>query len=551
MCSSRRRMVRLVDWTTFVLVFAHSLCDAIGATGELTLRVVDNKGQPQAFRAWVDQDNQRLPPPSLPETVTPYPRDKSFSCDGEFTLKAPEGAVIVHLEKGKAWLPQDLRLSIVGDQKTEKTVVLKRWINLRERGYLSADLHIHFGNNNPRILAQLAAADDLDLIPAFSVWLRGTESEWNRTWPQWKSGASYQTAEGAFVSRNNLEIERIFSSAPPGGSVGASFLYNLRLPVSVSRFDTRYPTDTDLCLLARAISPEVVIDTDKPSWAETAVGAILGVYDTVQVCHNHYHRAQTIPGGWGMIGPLSDTERSLRAPNELFRRTNAHYYAFLNCGIRLGVSGGSAIGVMPVPAGYNRVYARVDRPFTAQKFWQALRKGRSFATSGPMLFLEIAGHRPGDTLPYQSGAQESIPISVELQSIEPIHSIEIVHHGKVIRQLSLKSLSANPVLKSEFTFHHVPTRSGWYAARAIYESPPGQLRQAHTSPVYISVDRKPTASKTDASYLVRWIDQLTTLAQQPERFQSPSDRDEVLATYRRARAAYQRIADQAGMVWGD
>jgi hypothetical protein len=50
-----------------------------------------------------------------------------------------------------------------------------------------------------------------------------------------------------------------------------------------------------------------VIDT----WAETPVGAALGVYDVAQICHNHYHRSATLHGGWGMIGPLAPDEKDL------------------------------------------------------------------------------------------------------------------------------------------------------------------------------------------------------------------------------------------------
>ena len=51
--------------------------------------------------------------------------------------------------------------------------------------------------------------------------------------------------------------------------------------------------------------------------------------------------------------------------------------------------------VMPVPAGFHRVYARIDGLLSAEKMWRSIKAGRSFATPGPMLTLEANGHDIG------------------------------------------------------------------------------------------------------------------------------------------------------------
>ena len=138
-----------------------------------------------------------------------------------------------------------------------------------------------------------------------------------------------------------------------------------------------------------------------------------------------------------MIGPLADHERDLTVLNELFHRTNQHYYAFLNCGLKLAVSGGSAIGVMPVPTGYNRVYAHVEPPMTIQRFWQAIRNGNSFATSGPMLFLTVNSKSPGDHIHYDTKSASDLSLEVELHSIQRLRSLEMIHNGNIIEQVPL------------------------------------------------------------------------------------------------------------------
>ena len=90
-----------------------------------------------------------------------------------------------------------------------------------------------------------------------------------------------------------------------------------------------------------------------------------------------------------------------------------------------------------------------------------------------------------------------------------------------------------------------PKRSGWVAARSTFTSRDGHLRQAHTRPVYITVEGKPTASKKDAEYMIRWIDRLIQVSEKPGRYDSDSERMEAQAFFHKARKIYQNIARTA------
>ena len=71
------------------------------------------------------------------------------------------------------------------------------------------------------------------------------------------------------------------------------------------------------------------------------------------------------------------------------------YYALLNMGFPLKVSAGSASGVHAVPLGWSRLYVKVEGVFHPEKWFEGARRGRSFATTGPMLFLKVNGLEPG------------------------------------------------------------------------------------------------------------------------------------------------------------
>lgn len=520
--------------------------------GRITVRVVDGSDNVSPARAWVDAAGQRLFKPVEPGTATPYAKDSSFSCDGTFTMVVPEGKAVVHVEKGKEYLPVDVEVEIMAGESLEKTVRIERWIDMPSKGWYSADLHVHLGHDNPRITTQLALADDVHLIPSFTYWLRGRGESWESKWPDAAFNQPIVIDQRHLITRNNIEVERINFAAAPGATIGATFLFNLNQPVTAARYGEHFPTDAELCRVARHHSPAAVFDSDKPSWAETVIGAALGMLDTVQVCHNHYHRLSTSLGGYGMIGPLAPGESNAAVGDGLFHRTNALYYRFLNCGFRLGVSGGSAIGVKAMPTGHHRVYAHIEGPISAEKMWESIKAGRTFATTGPMVTLSANSNGIGSSISIDSGSPQPVKVHTTLQSIEAIESLEIIHDGRVVASRKLLNVPPRPLMEAEMEYEFTPNRSGWIASRVLYRAPDGLLRQAHTSPIYISVDDKPTASAADARYMLRWIDRLVEIAKtQPNRFPDNEARNAVLTTYAQAESRYQQIIEDALQHWGE
>jgi len=524
-------------WFAFVLTMP-----VVAEDGRLLVRIVDDQRNLTAARAWVDvvETGERLFRPESPETVTPYARDRSFSCDGQFTMIAPAGKLQLHVEKGKEYVPQEISINLAAAQVQEQTVTLSRWIDMPSEGWYSADMHIHLGADDPRVLKQLSLADDVHLLPSFTYWLRGRGEKWNADWPDDSYTDPIVIDERHVVTRNNLEIERIDRSAQPGGTIGATFLFHLNRAVTAENYGEHFPTDGRLSLAARAHSPASVFDSDKPSWAETVVGAALGGLDTIQLCHNHYHRDATLLGGYGMIGPLSAGESNSAAGDGLFHRTNSLYYRFLNCGFRLGVSGGSAIGVMPVPAGFHRVYASIEGPLSADKMWRAIKDGKSFVTSGPMLSLHVDEHEIGDTIAFDSSSRQTLSITTSVRSIHSLEALQIVRDGIVVATGVLTGDAADPILEAELTMAWKPNKSGWIASRALFRAPDGLLRQAHTSPIYVKVDDQPTTSAEDARYMLRWIDQLRQIAtSDPDRFPDRQVMQQVLEDYDQAAEVYR------------
>jgi hypothetical protein len=127
-----------------------------------------------------------------------------------------------------------------------------------------------------------------------------------------------------------------------------------------------------------------------------------------------------------------------------------------------------------------------------------------------------------------------------------------VHDGTVVNSVDPGDGKAAEPLAYTKEIDIRPTRSGWIAARAIYRNVhDGHLRQAHTSPIYIEIDSKPTASRKDAEYMIRWIDRLMRVSSEAGRYDSDEDRQVAQDLFRQARDNYEQVARIAREVWGN
>ena len=78
------------------------------------------------------------------------------------------------------------------------------------------------------------------------------------------------------------------------------------------------------------------------------------------------------------------------------------WYDFLNLGFPLAASAGSDV---PFQSGLGevRVYAQIaDGPFTPDAWFDAMKRGRTFVTNGPMLEFTVNGTPPGGEIRAQS-----------------------------------------------------------------------------------------------------------------------------------------------------
>jgi hypothetical protein len=221
-----------------------------------------------------------------------------------------------------------------------------------------------------------------------------------------------------------------------------------------------------------------------------------------------------------VAGRIDAVEMQTFAPG-LDNPSILEWYRFLNCGYRVPVLGGTDKMSAEMPVGAIRTYARLD-PQAAPTFaaWSAaVRAGRTFATSGPMLELTVGGHEPGDVVALPAGGGH-LEVQVRSRAAQPIvASVELVVNGRVVAQENARQATDDLRLEARINV----VAGAWIAARSRsdYEiqSAYNTSMAAHTSAVYGEVADRPLFVTADAEAVVavidgtvRWLETMATIA---------------------------------------
>ncbi len=443
-----------------------------------------------------------------------------FISTGTSTVSLPPGDYSLTAERGTEYSPTTRRIRLSPGERREETLVLSRWVRMNERRWYSGDLHVH---RSVQEIPALMLAEDLNLAPAILDWIW----EDRQVARPLKTVDAIRTIDATHAySVLDKEVERL--EAGPG----AVDLLALKSPIPFEGYRL-YPPSSVFCKAAH--DQDGFVDAEKIVWRDVAALVALGHVDFAGIVHNHFNRQDVLleTDRWGMI-PKERPEFNTVAGMPLWAM--AVYYRFLNCGFRLPVSAGSASGVMSSPLGYNRVYVKMDGAFDYVKWYQNLKAGRNFATNGPMLFLTVDGLEPGATIRKIGSNPARLRIRVESESLRPVDRLEVVSNGQVIK--TVKSTASARKLSARFEI--AATQSGWIAARC-FEPAGTTIRFAHTSPVYVDLDKLAIPPSEDVQFFIDWIDREIEHYTKLEGFKEAAHRAEMLAFFRSAREVYAKM----------
>jgi hypothetical protein len=479
LASSRGRMLLRLGINGLFLA-AVGLVAQSARDATLSVRILDGAtGQPTPVRVSLQDASGNRPrvtgAVSVSESAIPIPKqalavmwgqqdraqgyalqpDGSFYVDGAFDVDLPPGTYTITMAKGFEYERQVATVEIRGGAALSREYRLQRWIDMPARGWYSADDHIHLrrspGDN--AAIARWIAAEDVHVGNILEM-----GDFWATYFSQYAFGAAGRYEEAGRILSPGQEEPR----TPEVGhtiSLGASQFVRFR--GDYYAYDQLFDRVHEL-------------------------GGVTGFA----------HQAMSFHGYRGMV------LNTLRGKTDFLELAQfcvpegplavEHYYLFLNLGVKVTALGGSDFpwcGKGPVygfPAppvaqiGNARFYAYTAGPLSYDRWFAALKGGRTFVTTGPIVLLTVNGHGPGDEVDVAPGTK--LHVTAEAfghDSQVPLRTLEIIGHGKVLARATSGTrarLSVDLDLAAE---HGI-----WIAAKS--EAGMGQV--AHTTPVYVTVN---------------------------------------------------------------
>jgi hypothetical protein len=224
------------------------------------------------------------------------------------------------------------------------------------------------------------------------------------------------------------------------------------------------------------------------------------------------------------------------------RITAGVWYRLLNLGFRIAAAGGTDamanFASLRGPVGMNRTYVRVPGEVAVADWLEGLKRGRSFATNGPLLGLTLGGAGVGDELKF-AAAQARIKFSVHLRSIVAVDHLDLVCNGRIARSFVTRTPADRLDVEGDIALN----TSGWCLLRASTDSARDEVMDnyiyATTSPIYISIGGAAPRSPEDAKFFAAWMDRLTESASHYPDWNSAAEKRGVLERIAQAKALYQ------------
>ena len=459
---------------------------------------VASGGRPVPARVrFVAEDGRYLPPLGHRDEVNPgifedtgagliLGADTFAYVGGEFAIDLPVGAVAVEVAKG--FEHRAVRTSVeVRPGTTELAIDLQRVIDLDRDGWRTSDSHVHFLAPSTALLQ--AAAEDLTFVHLLATqlgdhYINVPDLAWGST--QDPSGR-HAVIVGTENRQNVLGHLALLGANPPVQPLASGGAPEGRIGQAVSELLA------DWAVACRAAGGLVVGAHFPLPYAEIAADIVAGLIDAVEL---------------QCFAPGLDNPSILE------------WYRFLNCGYRLPLVGGTDKMSAEVPVGAVRTYARLDptAPPSFEAWSAAIRAGRTFVTSGPVLDLRVDGAEPGTVLSLPAGGGQ-LEVTVRARAAQPvIDAVELVVNGRVVARESATASATTLDLATT-----VPVTSGsWIAARSLsgHEIHSAFLTSmaAHTSPVYVEVLDRPLFMPSDAEAIlpvidgtVRWLETIAAI----------------------------------------
>lgn len=398
--------------------------------------------------------------------------------DGRFQMEMPVGEVYVEVFKGFEHRPLRQKLSIAPGQR-ELRLRAERPLDWRRRGWITADTHVHF--ISPQTAWLQGQAEGLNVINLLaSQWgdlytntgdisgaLSGVSRDETLVWV----GTENRQHLLGHMSLLGVKGEPVFPMTTSGPS--ESYLG-----------DPTWTTLAEWSDEARRKDGLVVIPHFPNPYCEVAADIVLGKIDGVEL-------------------NMSDWQTQLH-----------EWYRYLNCGYRVAAVGGTDKMSAAMPVGAIRTYARLTDgqlagPLSYEAWAAAVRAGRTFTTTGPLVDIAVEGRHPGDEIQMPEGGG-MLHVEAVAESVVAFDALEVIANGQAVASEAGVIAGPDGVYRCTLRAPVSVPGSAWIAARvasgmSTWIGSPRRVA-AHTSPVYVTAGGQELFSPSDAAYMLTLLD---------------------------------------------
>ena len=498
----------------------------VTTTGHIRVRVVGADGQLMPARIYADASDGRSysPDGAFHRAMMVFDRHY-FHTTGEAELELPAGRATIEAIRGWEYRPKSVAVDVAAGATKSVTITLDRLIDLPARGWYSGDAHVHdlhqgFGLSHEAFYRQLVA-EDLHMTYAL-IHMDGT-----RLMGRW----SDLTGKPSPLSTKSHILQYAEEFRGNLGHIGIIGTHEFILPLVAGENRSAYgqpALDNPYIVgahqqggLAGFMHPYLSLPKTPAAAASTliALDAALGL------------------GDYYDIGALYSDEIG----------SADFYYHLLNAGFRIPATAGTdqfSDVFRDPPPGSDRTFALVEGAFTVQSWLAAVKRGRTFMSTGPIILIDVNGHPPGDEIAVAADAPTAVHVKVDVRSIARVDSMQVIVNGKAIKTIARTGPDSGRIA---FDGPIEVAQGGWVAARVI--GPPSKYLGddyafAHTGPVYIVRGGKRHVEPQDVEFLSQTVDAIWSRVDRG-RWRSQAEWDQFRATVDSARSVYSRLAASA------
>ena len=427
-------------------------------------------------------DRHRIPNPSWFEDYSvDFVHQGAHWCTyipGETTIDLPLGTVYLEIARGFEIRPIRRRLEVSGSTD-DILVELERVLSWRERGWVTADTHVHFLSPVSALLE--GSAEGVNVVNLLaSQWgelmTNVGDFDGRTTWGSKESGGDGEHLVRVGTENRQHVLGHISLLGYRGGIIA---------PMTTGGPDESALGDPVEVLLSewaaacRKKGGIVIVPHFPNPRAEHAAAIVGGNVDGIEMT--------TWGDLYSGISPYSLSD----------------WYRYLNCGYAVAAVGGTDKMSADTAIGTVRTYARIPdgRPFTYEEWMEAIRRSETFVTYGPLIEFSVDGRPMGSRIAVPASGG-TFDVSWKAQSVTvPMSRVELVVNGEIRH-----SMSVDPE-RAEGNWRLAVDRSSWVAllVRGHYPDRP-EIVAAHSSAVMIEVGGGPFFAAADALTILEQIE---------------------------------------------